>query len=104
MGDRSQKCTGLLLKISIWSGKMFNLNEGDYIYKDTTFKRLEDAKASCLEAKKYQKLGYYKKALEKYNFSLYSFENFFGFCALDSAALSPKTQVFLLLFVVDIVG
>ncbi|MEG4915699.1 CFI-box-CTERM domain-containing protein [Microcoleus sp. B7-D4] len=83
---------------------MFNLNEGDYIYKDTTFKRLEDAKASCLEAKKYQKLGYYKKALEKYNFSLYSFENFFGFCALDSAALSPKTQVFLLLFVVDIVG
>ena len=46
---------------------MFNLNEGDCIHDATTFKKLEDAKTSCLEAKKYQKAGYYKKALEEYN-------------------------------------
>jgi len=83
---------------------MFNLNEGDCIYNDTTFKRLEDAKASCVEGKKYQKAGYYKKALEKYDYSLYSLESFFCSCTLDHAALSPKTRVFLLLVVVDIVG
>jgi len=83
---------------------MFNLNEGDCIHDATTFKKLQDAKTSCLEAKKYQKVGYYKKALEEYNSSLYSLEDFLCWCKLDKAALSPKTQVFLLLVVVDIVG
>ena len=83
---------------------MFNMNEGDCIHSATTFKRLQDARVSCVEGKKYQKAEYYKKALEKYDYSLYSLENFLGSCTLDHTALSPKTRVFLLLVVVDIVG
>jgi tetratricopeptide (TPR) repeat protein len=83
---------------------MFNLNEGDFIYNDTTFKHFEEAQTSCLEAKKYQKAGYYKKALEEYNSSLSSVEDFLCWCKLDKAALSPKTRILLIFVVVNIVG
>ncbi len=83
---------------------MFNLNEGDFIYNDTTFKHFEEAQTSCLEAKKYHKSGYYKKALEEYNSSLDSLERFLSLCKFDKAALSPKTRILLIFVVVNIVG
>ena len=83
---------------------MAKITEGDYIY-DTAFTMFEEAKKYCLEAKKYQKAGYYQKALEEYDSTLFWLESFFSLSERNnSVSLSLKTEIFFLFFVVNIVG
>ena len=84
---------------------MAKITEGDYIY-EPTFTNFEEAKKYCLEAKKYQKAGYYQKALEEYDSSLFWLETFLIGCEskVSHSVLSLKTEIILLFIVVNIVG
>lgn len=81
---------------------MSKITANDYI-PPSAFLLFQRASEGCLEAKKYQKSRYYKKALEQDNIALGLFETFFKFCESDKNVVSLESEIVLLFLLLDFV-